>query len=77
MNQTGCYDQPEYGFDLYIPLYTMLQFFFYMGWLKVAEQLINPFGNDDDDFDMNLVTDRNLEVSFLGKLIYKEIYGKL
>ena len=33
----------------------MLQFFFYMGWLKVAEQLINPFGNDDDDFDMNLV----------------------
>lgn len=44
----------------------MLQFFFYMGWLKVAEQLINPFGNDDDDFDMNLVIDRNLEISFLG-----------
>ena len=47
----------------------MLQFFFYMGWLKVAEQLINPFGNDDDDFDMNLVIDRNLEISFLGTIL--------
>ena len=52
-------------FDGVIPVYTLLQFFFYMGWLKVAEQLINPFGSDDDDFDMNLVIDRNLEVSFL------------
>jgi len=51
--------------DLYVPAYTILQFFFYMGWLKVAEQLINPFGNDEDDFDMNLIVDRNLEVSFL------------
>ena len=39
-------------FDGVIPVYTLLQFFFYMGWLKVAEQLINPFGSDDDDFDM-------------------------
>ena len=25
---------PGYEFDLYVPAYTMLQFFFYMGWLK-------------------------------------------
>ena len=24
------------GFDLYIPVFTFLQFFFYMGWLKVS-----------------------------------------
>ncbi|CAH0721682.1 unnamed protein product, partial [Brenthis ino] len=51
--------------DLYFPIFTTLEFFFYMGWLKVAESLINPFGEDDDDFEVNWIVDRDLQVSYM------------
>ncbi|CAD5119411.1 DgyrCDS8026 [Dimorphilus gyrociliatus] len=55
----------EIDVDPYFPFFTFLQFFFFMGWLKVAESLLNPFGEDDDDFDVNYLIDRNLQVSYL------------
>ena len=44
--------------DLYIPVFTILEYIFYFGWMKVAESLINPFGEDDDDFETNYIIDR-------------------
>ncbi|BFZ25610.1 hypothetical protein BsWGS_28650 [Bradybaena similaris] len=59
--------------DFYFPGFTILQFLFYMGWLKVAEQMINPFGEDDDDFDINWLLDRHTTVAFT---LVDQIYGK-
>ena len=51
--------------DSYIPFFTLAEFFCYMGWIKVAETLLNPFGYDDEDFQINYLIDRNLQVSYL------------
>ena len=51
--------------DFYVPFFTILQFIFYFGWLKVAENLINPFGEDDEDIDVNYIIDRNFQLGYL------------
>ena len=51
--------------DCPLPIFTLLKFMFYFGWLHVAEVLINPFGEDDEDFNTNYLIDRNLQASYL------------
>ena len=48
--------------DFIIPLHTLVELVCYMGWINVAETLLNPFGDDDEDFNVNYLIDRNLQV---------------
>jgi len=49
---------------LYYPIFMTVKFLFYFGWLRVAETLYNPFGEDDDDFELNELLNRHFRVGF-------------
>ena len=49
--------------DLYYPIFMTVKFLFFFGWLRVAETLYNPFGEDDDDFELNELIQRHFRVS--------------
>lgn len=60
-NSGSKYETP----DVYFPFFTAIQFCFYVGWLKVAEVLINPFGEDDDDIELNWLIDRHIKAAYM------------
>ena len=65
---------------IYFPIFTTLQMIFFLGWLKVGQFLLHPFGEDDDgkclfmircfvsnsrtDFELNWIMDRNTAVAY-------------
>ncbi len=55
--------------EIYVPLATIVQFVFYLGWTRVAEAFMQPFG--DDDFKINFIIDKNLKVNiYLSHQLY-------
>ncbi|CAB3405841.1 unnamed protein product [Caenorhabditis bovis] len=51
------------------PIITIIEFICLVGWMKVAEALLNPLGEDDDDFECNYLIDKNI---FTGMKIVDE-----
>jgi len=49
--------------DLYYPIFMTVRFLFIFGWLRVAETLYNPFGEDDEDFELNDLLNRHFKVA--------------
>lgn len=49
--------------QLYYPIFMTVKFLFFFGWLRVAETLYNPFGEDDDDFELNDLINRHFKVA--------------
>ncbi|CAG0897258.1 unnamed protein product [Cyprideis torosa] len=55
---------PNHRVDMYFPFHSSLMFFIFMGLLRAAFSMINPFGEDDEDFEVNNIIDYNFEKSF-------------
>jgi len=55
-------DATEDTYQSYIPMFLIAEFIFYFGWLKVAITLYNPFGDDDDDFELMALVNRHIRV---------------
>ncbi|VDO51197.1 unnamed protein product, partial [Onchocerca flexuosa] len=54
----------DYDVDFVIPIFTIVQFLFFVGWFKVGQDLMRPFGMDDDDFELDYIFERSVCLSF-------------
>ena len=63
LNDEIIVQQGDEEIDLYYPIFMTVKFLFFFGWLRVAETLYNPFGEDDDDFELNELIQRHFRVS--------------
>mmetsp|Transcript_14014 Transcript_14014/g.27563 ORF Transcript_14014/g.27563 Transcript_14014/m.27563 type:complete len:404 (+) Transcript_14014:1-1212(+) len=59
--------------DYYIPIFSIVEFVMYFGWLQVASKMLDPYGlsKDDVSFDLHWVIHRNVEVgnTMLGPML--------
>jgi len=47
--------------DCYLPILPAMQYLAYVSWLRLGEVSVNPFGDDDDDFDIIALFDNHIK----------------
>ncbi|VDN08643.1 unnamed protein product [Dibothriocephalus latus] len=57
-----------------VPIFNIFYFLFLKGWLKVALCVMNPFGDDYEDFECSAILDFNLDVSYRAILLDEATY---
>jgi len=55
-------DELFFSLGIFIPFFPIIEFIGYIGWIRVAETLLNPWGDDDEDFQINFLINRNFKV---------------
>ncbi|CAG0889046.1 unnamed protein product, partial [Darwinula stevensoni] len=60
----GDYSEKD-DINTYFPITSVFLLVLYVGWLKVAESLIDPYGEDDADFELNWLLDRHIKVTYM------------
>ncbi|KAG8247976.1 bestrophin-2-like [Homalodisca vitripennis] len=48
-----------------VTLSSLTNFIIYVGLMKVATVMLNPFGEDDDDFELNATVDRHITAAYM------------
>ena len=59
-DETYAKDQFKHNASVF---FHFVQYLFYLGWITVAMIMLNPFGEDHEDFDTGYLVDRNLQTS--------------
>lgn len=62
-----------HAIDFYVPVFALLQWIMYIGWLKVAQSLLNPTGEDDDDFELLKLLEKHRKVIYTKILLNKPV----
>ncbi|VDK74118.1 unnamed protein product [Dibothriocephalus latus] len=74
VNQNDTANVTSHENALPVPIFSVFYFMFLIGWLKVALCVMNPFGDDYEDFECCKILDFNLNVTYRSVLLDEATY---
>jgi hypothetical protein len=59
------------------PIWSVLEFLFYGGVMKAVEEMASPFGDDNQDFNLNFLVERHVKVYLTSDTSYDSLLCSL